>query len=78
MPGRFGSYAHYFDKILCPKCGQRGQILWEEVPAKDSIRKDIVKIDGPFYERLGRKAPHPIELVCNGCETAQPEPPLQP
>jgi hypothetical protein len=78
VSSHLGAYPHHTDQIICPKCGQKGIVLWEDIPRGDGIQKEMVKIDGGFYERLSKKAPYPIELVCDGCGTAQPEERLQP
>jgi len=56
------------DEISCP-CGRTGRLHWER--AAGGKRDELVKIEGDFYERLARKAPYPIELVCNGCGATQ-------
>ena len=55
--------------IICPKCSTRGVIVWE----KNGAERTLVSLPNGFYERLAKKAPFPIELVCSGCDTAQPE-----
>jgi hypothetical protein len=73
MSAHFGCYPHHSDSVVCPKCGQKGSILWEDVPRAGGDGKEMSRISGNFYERLSKKAPHPIELVCNGCGTSQTE-----
>ena len=55
------------DEISCPHCGRNGNLHWER--AADGKHDDLVKIDGGFYERLAKKPPFPIELVCGVCGT---------
>jgi hypothetical protein len=59
------------DPVKCPRCGKTGCLFWE-AEARGSI-KELVRIDGGFYERLAKRRPHPIELVCQGCGTVQRE-----
>jgi hypothetical protein len=70
MASQFGSPPHYTDKIVCPRCGKAGSIIWEEA-GYPGEPKQFIKIEGDFHERLAKKSPHPIELVCNGCGTPQ-------
>lgn len=68
MAARFSTYQHDLtDTIVCPKCGNCGVINWDYVPTPDGPKKDFVGITGDFYERLAKKPPHPIEIVCNCC-----------
>lgn len=59
------------DEIYCNHCGKHGRLYWENDP--HATRQVLVRIDGDFYERIRKKAPYPIELVCNGCGAAQQE-----
>jgi hypothetical protein len=56
-------------KIVCPKCGQMGETVWE----KHGLTSSFLDISPGFYERIANRVPYPIELVCNACGTAQPE-----
>src|ERR1700748_923063 len=78
VPVFVGPHPSHWDKIICPKRGQQGYILWDEIPLADGTDKQLNRIEGPFYERIARRDPYPIELVCHGCGTAQPEEPLSP
>jgi len=69
MPFLFDGDSVRSKDILCPRCGQAGHVTWENLSAGSS--NDLVRIEGDFCERLSRKAPYPIELVCNGCGTVQ-------
>jgi hypothetical protein len=70
MSTLFGRHVFkHSDTIICPHCGRTGVIHWEEGKNAD---RNLLAIEGAFYERLCKKAPHPIELVCAGCGTAQP------
>jgi len=55
--------------IICPKCSALGVVVWE----KDGAQRALVSLSKGFYERLSRKVPYPIELVCHECGTAQAE-----
>ncbi|HWY64886.1 MAG TPA: hypothetical protein VNX61_06700 [Rhizomicrobium sp.] len=33
----------------------------------------FVEVSPGFYERMARKPPYPIELVCHSCGATQPE-----
>jgi hypothetical protein len=63
----FGCYDSHSNSITCPRCGRVGTIIWETVSTPDGDRKDLVGIEGGFYERLSNCPPYPIELVCEGC-----------
>ena len=57
----------YADRIVCRHCGKPGTIAWDDVTRLNVSAPEPVGIDGPFYERLSRKPPYPIELVCRAC-----------
>ena len=59
----------YTTNIVCSKCKSVGLIVWEMYGKNYSM----VNVSQGFYERISRKFPYPIELVCNGCGTAQLE-----
>jgi hypothetical protein len=71
MSPTFGTHQLLDGEIHC-RCGKNGSILWEDAPSDGGDHQEFVKIDGDFYERLSKRPPHPIELVCNACGTAQP------
>ena len=70
MPAHFGCYPHHIVAIAC-RCGNKGCVVWEDVPHADGARSEFVRIEGSFFERIANRAPRPIELVCNGCGTVQ-------
>jgi hypothetical protein len=70
MPFLFDGDSVRSKDLHCPRCGQAGHVTWDNLPAGNS--NDLVRIEGDFFERMSRKAPYPIELVCNGCGTVQP------
>ena len=72
MSAKFGTHQPHGGKIKC-RCGKVGSILWEDA-LSEGVHREFVKIEGDFYERLSKRTPHPIELVCNSCGTAQPGP----
>jgi hypothetical protein len=55
--------------LFCSKCGAKGSVTWE----RENGQRVLVKVCDSFYERLRKKAPYPIELVCVKCGTAQLE-----
>ena len=61
--------------IECPKCGQKGVVTWEENKyiSVDGPEPTLIRLSSEFYERVSKKAPHVIELVCRKCGTAQTE-----
>jgi len=69
----FGSHHLHEGQIRC-RCGKIGKIIWEDAPSHEGVRREFVKLDGDFYERLSKRSPHPVELVCNACGSAQPGP----
>ena len=73
MSPKFGTHHLHAGKIHC-RCGRVGSIVWEDAPSEEGAQREFVKIDGDFYERLSKRPPYPIELVCNCCGTAQPGP----
>jgi hypothetical protein len=76
MISKFGTHHLHEGKIYC-RCGKTGTIIWEDAPSAEGDRREFVKIEGDFYERISKQAPHPIELVCNSCGAARPGP-IQP
>jgi len=56
--------------IVCPKCGAVGVVLWE---GENNERRSLVSVSKNFSERISKKNPYPIELVCHNCGMAQPE-----
>ena len=60
--------AQFTATIICPGCGTLGVVTWERY-GKD---RTLVSLSKGFYERLSKKKPYPIELVCSECEAAQP------
>lgn len=68
MERRFGAYSvrQQADAIVCRKCGKSGEIIWDDGSRRNMVTPELVDIDGPFFERLGRIARYPIELVCRG------------
>lgn len=58
-----------FRRIVCPGCGQIGETVWEMSGKKATF----VEVSPGFYERMTRKPPYPIELVCHSCGATQPE-----
>ena len=56
-------------KIRCSKCGAFGEIVWEG----QGGNRSLVSVSSGFYERISKKKPYPIELVCYACGRAQPE-----
>lgn len=69
MSTHLGTYSTHSNSLSCPGCGANGALRWEEAP--DASDKQLIAIEGDFYERLARKAPHAIELVCNDCGSVQ-------
>ena len=65
----------FTNTIICPKCGQQGSETWEEnvQVSQAGPEPHLVGRSGEFYERLSRKAPYPIEVVCSRCETVVPD-----
>ena len=74
MKAKFGTYSvrqhsdsQHCDSIVCRKCGKTGKIVWDDVSRLNHPTPEPAGIDGPFFERLSRTAPYPIELVCRVC-----------
>lgn len=71
MQARFGTYPHALtDTIQCPRCGTCGVINWDLVQTPQGPRKDFAGLSSTFYERLNKKPPYEIEIVCNCCGVA--------
>jgi hypothetical protein len=70
MPSHFGTRGKYANTISCLRCGKTAVIKWQDAASEDGSR-ELIAIEGGFYERLQRKKPYNIELVCLGCGTAQ-------
>lgn len=73
MPTHFGMYPKLSDSVSCRHCGNRGTIVWEDLPAQQGREKELLRIEGDFFERLAPRPPYQIELVCNRCGAAQVE-----
>ena len=64
------SIRQHCGEIVCRHCGRTGTIVWDDVTRRNGSPEqmpELAGIDGPFFERLSRKAPYPIELVCRSC-----------
>ena len=61
--------------IQCPRCGQKGETVWEENHAisSEGPQTSLVSLSSGFYERINKRSPYQIELVCHRCETVQPD-----
>jgi len=55
--------------IICPKCGAVGVVIWENENSDD---RTLVSLSRNFYEKIPKKTPYPMELVCDGYGAAQP------
>lgn len=55
--------------IICPGCGVIGVVTWE----RHGNERTLVGLSKGFYERVSKRKPYPVELVCNDCGKAQPE-----
>lgn len=53
--------------ITCPRCQEHGVIVWEDAGGE----RTLVSLATEFYERISRKSPYGIELVCLKCGTIQ-------
>ena len=74
MGSQFGNYHLREGTLHCPRCDNKGTVKWE---VSDTLHNDpgqMVHIQGPFYERISKRAPYPIELVCISCKTVQSGP----
>ena len=71
MDPKFGTYSvqQHSDSIVCSKCGKSGKVVWDDVSRlnKSAVIAELAGIDGPFFERLSKLSPYPIELVCRAC-----------
>lgn len=69
MDKQFSTYAvdYRSDSIVCSTCGMRGKVVWDDIYPLSNSEPDLLEIDGPFFERISRKPPYPIELVCREC-----------
>ena len=61
--------------ITCAGCGQNGIAVWEEnhTISPRGPEPTLVSLSKEFYERISKKSPHDIELVCQKCGAVQPE-----
>ncbi len=57
--------------MSCPNCGREGAVEWMETQMG---QRDIVRIEGGFFERMNNEPPFGIDLVCPGCGATQPAP----
>jgi hypothetical protein len=60
--------------IKCPKCGQRGETVWEEnhFVSPKGPQSCLLSLSDGFYERISNRSPYQIELVCHRCEAVRP------
>lgn len=61
------SVDHHYNSIICSKCGKRGTVVWDDFSRASDSGPELVGIDSAFFERIGRKPPYPVELVCREC-----------
>lgn len=54
-------------QIVCPRCREDGVIVWEDFDGEPSL----VSLTRDFYERISKKSPYGIELVCTNCDMIQ-------
>jgi len=57
------------EHITCDDCGNSGELFWLTLGPLGT-RPEFGGISGRFYERISRKPPYPIELICNCCGKA--------
>ncbi len=59
--------------LKCHRCGETGTSVWEENTriGPDGPQTELISPSAGFYERLTRKRPHQIELVCHTCDAVQ-------
>ena len=55
------------DAVVCRGCRKTGKILWDQISRAKEPVSELIDINGPFFMRLSRKPPYPIELVCREC-----------
>jgi hypothetical protein len=55
--------------IFCPSCAAEGAMVWENVRGE----RALIRLSAGFRERLSKRPPYPIELVCTQCGAAQLE-----
>jgi hypothetical protein len=69
MEPKFDTYSVHqeADCIVCFTCGKTGTMFWDQVSRSSKSTREMAGIDRPFFERLSRKAPYPIELICRNC-----------
>lgn len=63
-----GPFSYHADEVRCPKCSTTGTITWD---ASGGQTPQFISLTGEFFERISRKPPYPIELVCLRCGTVQ-------
>ena len=77
MQSHFGAFSHdHTDTISCPKCRACGVINWDMVQTPDGPKPDFAGLSGNFYERISRKPPYTIEVMCGFCNVAVPRAPI--
>ena len=61
--------------LRCPKCGRTGSALWEEnslmSPAGPNTM--LAGVSSGFYRREPEDSHRPPQIVCQDCETVQPD-----
>ena len=69
MSTHSGIYTLHLKSLACTACGESGALTWEDVPGMGG--PELVAIEGRFHERLAKKPPHAIELICGNCGAVQ-------
>lgn len=62
--------------LTCPDCGQTGYAIWEETGEFDPIasaRRSLVFLSGSFHPETHRTRTGGVLIVCNACDTIQPD-----
>lgn len=69
MDPKFATHAdhQHSSSFFCRTCGCSGKIVWEDVSPLSNSMPELVGIDGPFFERVSKKPPFQVELICQEC-----------
>jgi hypothetical protein len=61
--------------LNCPECHATGAVVWEEnnKMSTSGLQRSLVEVQGAFHVEDGRTQSGDPVIVCNNCDTIQPD-----